>query len=102
MDRRYVYFPEILISGALFYFSLIFFKAPMIMFSILFLASWIVYIPTGSLKLTLSSPVVFLLCLSGLKPFVDKEKGVLVLTRKDYVMQSRKGKYLFDIIEVSR
>jgi hypothetical protein len=96
MDRRYTFFPEILISGALFYFSLIFFKTPLLMFSILFFAAWLVYIPTGSLKLTLASPVIFLICLfTGMKPFVDKEKGLLILTHRDYVLQDKKEKYLF-------
>jgi hypothetical protein len=99
MDRRYTFFPEILFSGALFYFSLIFFKTPLIMFSILFFAAWLVYIPTGSLKLTMSVPVIFLLCLfTGMKPFVDKEKGLLVLTRRDYVLYDRKERHLFDSI----
>jgi hypothetical protein len=95
MGRRYTFFPEILVSGGLFYFSLIFFKTPLLMFSILFFASWITYIPTGSLKLTLSAPVIFLLCLfTGMKPFVDKEKGLLILTHRDYVLYDKKEKHI--------
>ena len=102
MDKRYMFFPEIIISGGLFYFSLIFFKTPLIMLSILFLSVWLVYIPTGSFKLTISSPVIFLLCLfTGMKPFVNKETGLLVLTHKDYVLQSRKERYLFGNIVMS-
>jgi len=98
MNKKYKHFPVIGFSGGLFYFSLIFFKTPIVMLSIMFLAFSIVYIPTGSIRLALYSPVVFLLgAITGTKPFIDKERGVLVLTHKDYVLE-QKGKQIFGIL----
>ncbi|MBX0311051.1 MAG: hypothetical protein JHC31_04505 [Sulfurihydrogenibium sp.] len=100
MDRKYKHFPLIIFAGGLFYFSLIFYNAPMIMMSIIFLAISLVYVPTGSIKLAMFSPIVFLIgAITGMKPFIDEEKQILVLTYKDYVLDTQQPrKQLFGIL----
>lgn len=101
MSKEFRYFPSILFAGGLFYFSLVFFTLPAIMMTIIFISFSVIYVLTGSVRLALFSPVVFLIgVVTGLKPFIDKEKGVLVLTHKDYILDtdSQRKKQIFNIL----
>jgi hypothetical protein len=101
MNRRYKHFPVITYAGGVFYLSFMFFNTPAIMMLIMFLSFALVYVPTGSVRLALFSPVVFLIgVVTGMKPFIDKEKSVLILTHRDYVLdaQYQQKKQLFGIL----